>query len=153
MRDRTTGIRRGSAVRILDGLRISGLQYRVMLQRTWSWFKTLGRSAKKAEAPSTANKVSVRSKNAWPTVRLSATPPVISTSRPLMARPASVFRVTNSQLKIPWKSILNSLTAYWISIFIPWQLYFSYDYSLTLLEFLIFSLDWMVNSLTVKGKP
>ena len=62
-------------------------------------------------------------------------------------------RVTNSQLKIPWKTTLNSLTAYWKLIFIPWQLYFSIDYSLTWPYFSLFSLDKMCNSLIVKAKP
>ena len=48
---------------------------------------------------------------------------------------------------------IKFLTAYWTLIFIPWQLYFSCDYSLTIPYFSFFPLDKMVNSLTVKAKP
>ena len=71
----------------------------------------------------------------------------------MSASKRTTIRVTNSQLKIPWKTTLNSLTAYWKLIFIPWQLYFSLEYSLTSPYFSLFSLNKIGNSLIVKAKP
>ena len=53
----------------------------------------------------------------------------------------------SSKIKIKFLDSLLEIDFYSLTVI------FSCDYSLTLLEFFVFFLDWMVNSLTVKVKP